>query len=206
LYGDIGKKYSKALANSYNYSKEVHCANVYNNGHDSSFTGGDGQALFSTAHPLVGGGTFSNKLTTAADLSETSLEDGLIVIDGFVDDRGLPVRVKAEKLIVGKANRFSAKRILDSDYRTGTGDNDLNAIKALNIFTKGYCVNHYLTDPDAWYIKTDVNDGMKLFDRIGVELGSEGDFTTDNYMFKVRGRFVAGFTDPRGAFSSEGAA
>jgi hypothetical protein len=206
LYGSLGGKYAKSLAHSMRYTKELHGANVLNNGFSSSYTGGDGKALFATDHPLTGGGTFANKLTTAADLSETSLEDALIAIDGFVNERGIPIQAQAKKLIVPRQLRYVASRILKSEFRTGTGDNDINAIYHTDAVSGGYCVNHYLSDADAWYIKTDCMDGMKHFQRKALARGMEGDFETDNMRYKARERYSFGWTDPRGAFASEGAA
>lgn len=205
LYGSIGKKFAGALARSMRYSKELHGANVLNNGFNSSFTGGDGVELFSTAHPLGGGGTFANELVTPADLSETSLEDALIAIEGFVDERGIPIQAMADRLIVPRQLRYIAERILKSAYRTSTSDNDINAIYNTQAVRKGYSINHYLTDADAWYLITDVNDGLKHFNRVSLQKGLEGDFETDNLRYKARERYSFGWTDARGAFASAGA-
>ena len=205
LYGSLGKKYSRALARSMQYTKEIYGANVLNNGFSSSFVGGDGVALFSTAHPLAGGGTFANKLSIDADLSETSLEDSLIAIDGFVDDRGIPIKATAKKLIIPRQLRYTAIRLMESMGRTGTPDNDINALKKDGALPGGFAVNHYLTDPDQFTIKTDVTDGLKHFSRKSIERGLEGDFETDNMRYKARERYSFGWTDPRGAFASQGA-
>lgn len=205
LYGSLGKKYSQALATSMKYTKELHGANVLNNGFSASFTGGDGKALYATDHPLTGGGTYSNKLTTAADLSETSLEDALIAIDGFVNERGIPIQAMAKKLVVPRQLRYIACRILKSEYKTSSADNDVNAIYQLDAVKEGYSINHYLTDADAWFIKTDIKDGLKHFVRKSLERGLEGEFETDNLRYKSRERYSFGWTDPRGSFASEGA-
>lgn len=205
LYGSLGKKYAMALARSMQYTKEVHGANTLNNGFDSSYLGGDGVCLFSTAHPLVGGGTYANKLSTAADFSETALEDACIAIDGFTDERGIPILAKVKKLIVPRQLRFEADRVLSTKNRTGTADNDINAVYHTGAVSGGYTVNHFLTDPDAWFLKTDCPDGLKHFSRVALQRGMEGDFETGNIRYKARERYSFGWTDPRGAFASEGA-
>lgn len=204
LYGDIGAKYAKALARSLQHTKEVKGANVLNNGFSASFTGGDGVALFSTAHPLVGGGTFSNTFTTQADLSEASLEDALIAISNFVDDRRIPVSVMATKLIVPPALMFTAERLTKTMGRPGTADNDVNASKSMGMLTGGMRVNQRITDTNSWFLKTDCPDGLKHFVRKGVSRGMEGDFETGNLRYKARERYVNGWTNPRGAFGSSG--
>lgn len=206
LYGSIGKRYAKALARSMQHTKELKGANVLNNGFSSSFTGGDAVALFSTSHPLGGGGTFSNTLATPADLSETALEDACIQISEFTDERGIPIAVKARGLCLPPELIFTAQRILYSPGRVGTPDNDLNAINDLNMFPDGVHINHRLTDPDAWFIKTDAPDGMKHFVRVRIQRGMEGDFESGNMRYKARERYIFGWSDPRGAFGSEGAA
>lgn len=204
LYGSLGAKYARALARSMQHTKEVKGANVLNNGFDSSYPGGDGEPLFSTNHPLVSGGTLQNRLSTPADLSETSLEDAMIRISEFVDDRGLQIKVMGQKLIIPPELAFVAPRILYSPGRPGTADNDINVINQQDYLPQGHAVNHYLTDPDAWYIKTDVPDGMKHMVRKNVQRGVEGDFETGNMRYKARERYINGWTDPRAMFASAG--
>lgn len=204
LYGSLGAKYARALARSMQHTKEVKGANILNNGFDSNYPGGDGEPLFSTAHPLVQGGTFQNELSTPADLSETSLEDAIIRISEFVDDRGLQIKVMGKKLIVPPELSFVAARILYSPGRPGTADNDINVINQQDYLPNGHAVNHYLTDADAWFIKTDVPDGLKHMVRKNVQRGVEGDFETGNMRYKARERYINGWTDPRAAFASPG--
>lgn len=205
LYGKIGSKYSKSLARSLNYTKEVEGASVFNNGFDSSYPGGDGVELFSTSHPLWGGGTGSNTLSTAADLSEAALEDAVIDIRGFVDDRGIPIVAMSKKLIVPRQLEFEAERILNSNLRVDTANNDLNALKARSSFPEGFACNVFLSDPDAWFILTDCPDGLKHMRRQGVRRGVEGDFETNNLRYKAYERYDFGWTDWRGAYGSAGA-
>ncbi len=205
LYIDLGSKMSKALARSFAYTKNVKGANIFNNGFSASYLGGDGKALFATDHPLKSGGTAQNKLTTDADLSETSLEDMLILIGDCVDDRGLPIAMSAKKLIVPNALQFVAQRILKSEGRVGTADNDINAIRSMSLISGGFSVNNHLTDSDAFYITTDINDGLKYIERKALSGGVEGDFETGNMRFKKRERYCFGFSDWRGAFGSSGA-
>ena len=206
LYGSLGAKYAKALARSLQHTKEVKGANILNNGFSASYPGGDGVALFSTAHPLWGGGTQSNKLATPADLSEAALEAALIQIEDWVDERGIPVDVMAKCLVIPTDLKYVARRILYSSSRSGTADNDLNAMKDLGEFPDGVKVNHRLTDSDAWFIITDSPDGLKHMKRVGVKRGIEGDFETGNMRYKARERYSFGWSDYRGAFGSEGAA
>ena len=177
---------------------------MLNNGFSSSFTGGDGVALFSTAHPTRAGNQ-SNTLATAADLSETSLESILINIADMKDDRGLRIAAQGVKLVIPTAYSFVAERLLESQLRTATADNDLNAIKSGGYLPQGYHVMRRLTDSDAWFVQTDVPDGLKYFQRTALKKGMEGDFSTGDYRYKVRERYSFGFTDWRGAFGSEGA-
>jgi hypothetical protein len=205
LYGSLGARYSKALANSVQETKEVNGHAVFNNGFTGgAFAGGDGVALFSTAHPLFGGGTQSNKLATAADLAEASLEDALNQIGLWTDDRGLQLNTLAKKLAVPTSLRFTAFRLLESPYRPGTGDNDRNAINGMDMFPGGTCVSPYFTDTDAWFILTDCDDSLKSFERKKLERGMEGDFETGNVRYKARFRQSWGWSDWRGAFASEG--
>jgi len=206
LYGSLGSKYAKALARSLQHTKEVKGSNILNNGFSASFPGGDAVALFSTAHPLWGGGTQSNKLATPADLSEASLEAALIQIDDWVDERGIPVDVQAKCLVIPTDLRYVAQRILFSSGRPGTADNDPNAMKDLGSFPQGIKVNHRLTDSDAWFIITDCPEGLKHMVRKKVSRGVEGDFETGNMRYKARERYSFGWSDYRGAFGSEGAA
>jgi hypothetical protein len=208
LYDSLGKRYVKALAKSMANTKEVKGADVLNNAFSSSFTGGDGKSLIATDHPLSGGGSAANRATSMADLNETSLEDALIDISGFTDDRGLTISVQASKMVVPSELVFVAERILNSNLRTGTSDNDLNAVKSTGVLPGGYSVNHYLTDPDAFFLLTSVTDqgdGLKMFQRSGMETSMEPDFTTGNIRYKARERYSFGFSDWRGIYGSQGA-
>jgi len=208
LYDSLGKRYVKALAMSMANTKEVKGADVLNNAFSSSFTGGDGKSLIATDHPLSGGGTAANRATTMADLNEASLEDNLIDISTFTDDRGLIISVQASRLIVPPQLVFVADRILNSQGRTGTADNDLNAINNTGVVPGGYSVNHYLSDPDAYFILTSVTDageGLKMFQRAPMETSMEPDFSTGNIRYKARERYSFGFSDWRGIFGSQGA-
>ena len=208
LYDSLGKRYVKALAKSMANTKEVKGADVLNNAFSSSFTGGDGKSLIATDHPLSGGGTAANRATSMADLNETSLEDALIDISGFTDDRGLTISVQASKMIVPSELVFVAERILNSQLRTGTSDNDLNAVRSTGVLPGGYSVNHYLTDPDAFFILTSVTDqgdGLKMFQRSPMETSMEPDFSTGNIRYKARERYSFGFSDWRGIYGSQGA-
>ena len=203
-YGSISSRYTKALARSMASTKEIKGANVLNNATSSSFTGGDGVALLSTAHPTRNGNQ-SNTLATAADLSETSLESILINIADMKDDRGIRVAAQGTTLIIPTAYSFTAERLLESQLRSGTADNDINAIRSGGYLPKGYHVMRRLSDSDAFFIKTDVPDGMKYFQRTAMKKGIEGDFETGNVRYKVRERYSFGFTDWRGIFGTEGA-
>jgi hypothetical protein len=204
LYGDLGAKYSRALARSMQHTKEIKGAAVLNNGFSSSYTGGDGKELFATDHPLLGGGTLSNELATPADLSETSLEQAIIQIGDWTDERGIPINATAVKLAIRHDNQFNATRILKSMGRAGTADNDLNAIKAMGMLQGDPVVWRYLTDPDAWFLLTDVNDGLKHMVRKGIAKKVEGDFESGNMRYRARERYSFGWTDWRGAFGSAG--
>ncbi len=208
LYDSLGKRYTKALARSMANTKEVKGANVLNNAFSSSFTGGDGVSLINTAHPLAGGGTAANRATTMADLNEVSLEDALIDISTFTDDRGLTISVNATKLVVPPQLVFVADRILNSPGRSGTADNDINAIANTGVLPGGYTVNHYLTDPDAFFLLTSVTEageGLKMFQRTAMETSMEPDFSTGNIRYKARERYSFGFSDWRGIYGSQGA-
>ena len=206
LYDRLASRYTRALARSMANTKQVKAAAVLNNAFNSSFTGGDGKELIATDHPLANGGTFSNELATAADLNETSLEQSLIDIAAFVDERGLRIAIQGRKLIVPKELQFTAERILKTPLRTATADNDINAIKNMGMIPEGYRVNPFLTDTDAFFIMTDAPNGLKHFVRSPIKTAIEGDFDTGNVRFKARERYVFGFSDPRGIFGSPGAA
>ena len=206
LYDRLAGRYTRALARSMAITKQVKSANVLNNAFNSSFTGGDGVELCSTSHPLASGGVLANTLSTAADLSETSLEQSLIDIAAFIDERGLKIALQGVKLIIPKELQFTAERIMKSPQRVGTADNDINALANMGMIPQGYRVNHYLTDTDAFFIMTDAPNGLKMFVRSPIKTAIEGDFDTGNVRFKARERYSFGFSDPRGIFGSPGAA
>ena len=203
LYGSIAARYAKALARSMASTKEIKAANVLNNA--TSTTGGDGVSLLNTAHPTRSGSQ-SNTLATAADLSETSLEQILIQIADMKDDRGLRIAAQGQMLVIPTAYSFVAERLLESQLRTGTADNDINAIRSGGYLPKGYHVMRRLTDSDSFFVATDVPDGLKHFQRAALKKGMEGDFETGNVRYKVRERYSFGATDWRGVFGSQGAA
>ena len=205
LYDRLGSRYTKALARSMANTKQVKAANVLNNAFNSSFTGGDGQPLISSSHPLSGGGSGANRASTFADLNETSLEDSLIRISTQVDDRGLSIALQGIKLIVPPQLQFVADRLLQSPGRVGTSDNDINAISNMGMLPEGYVVNHYLNDPDAFFLKTDVPDGFKYFVRSPLQTSLEGDFDTGNMRYKARERYSFGFSNWRCVDGSQGA-
>jgi len=204
LYDKISSRYTKALARSMSNAKQVKAANVLNNAFNSSFTGGDGKELCATDHPTTGG-TVSNELATAADLNETSLEQALIDIAGITDDRGLKVALNGSKLIIPVNLQFTAERLMKSNQRVGTSDNDINAVGSMGMIPQGYVVNNYLTDTDAFFIKTDAPNGLKHFQRAAIQTKMEGDFETGNVKYKARERYSFGFSDFRGIFGSPGA-
>ena len=208
LYDRLASRYTRALARSMSQTKQTIAANVLNNGFDTSgsFNGGDGVSLLNASHPLANGGTFSNILATAADLNETSLEQSLIDIAGFVDERGLKIALQGRKLIIPKELQFTAERVLKSPLRTATADNDINAMMNMGMIPEGYRVNHFLTDTDAFFIITDAPNGLKEFVRSPIKTAIEGDFDTGNVRFKARERYSFGFSDPRGIFGTPGAA
>ena len=206
LYDRLAARYTRALARSMSNTKQVKAANVLNNAFSTSFNGGDGKPLCDLEHPLLSGGTFRNELATAADLSETSLEQALIDISAFVDERGLKISTQGVKLIIPKELQFTAERILRSPQRVGTADNDINAMANMGMIPQGYRINHFLTDTDAFFIMTDAPNGMKQFVRAPIKTAIEGDFDTGNVRFKARERYSFGFSDPRGVFGSPGAA
>ena len=204
LYDSLSARYTKALARGMSYTKQVKGAATLNNGFSSAYTGGDGVSLFSTAHPLVSGGTNSNRPSTAADLNETSLEAAVIQISLWTDERGLLIAAKPRKLVVPPALQFVATRLLETELRTGTTDNDVNALKNNGSIPEGYCINHFLTDTNAWFLTTDVPNGMKHFVRTPMSTGMDGDFDTGNVRYKARERYSFGWSDPLGMFGSPG--
>tara|TARA_R110000796_G_scaffold2715_1_gene10489 strand:+ start:8834 stop:9760 length:927 start_codon:yes stop_codon:yes gene_type:complete len=211
LYDSLGKRYTKALARSMANTKEVKGADILNNAFNTTggFNGGDGVSLINNAHPLAGGGTAANRPAVLADLNEASLEDALIDISTFTDDKGLTISVRADKLIVPPQLTFVADRILNSTLRSGTADNDINAIKNTGVLPGGYSVNHYLTDPDAFFLLTSVTEageGLKMFQRTNMETSMEPDFTTGNIRYKARERYSFGWSDWRGIYGSDGSA
>ena len=206
LYDRLGARYTRALARSMAHTKQIKAASVLNNAFSSSFPGGDGKALLTTDHPLAGGGSFANEPTTAADLNETSLENALIEISTFVDERNMILALRGMKLIVPPQLQFVADRLLESTLRVGTADNDVNAIRNMGMLPQGYTVNHFLTDPDAWFVKTDAPNGLKHFERAPLRTAMESDFDTGNMRYKARERYSFGWSDPRALFGSEGAA
>ena len=205
LYDRIATRYTKALARSMAQTKQIKAANVLNNGFSSSFPGGDGKELFADDHPTVSAGDLKNELSTSADLSETSLEQAMIDIAAFKDERGFKIAARGLKLIIPSELQFTAERILKSPARVGTADNDLNALSSKGMIPQGYVVNNYLTDTDAFFIKTDVPNGMKMFNRANLKTAMEGDFDTGNVRYKARERYSFGFSDWRGMFGSPGA-
>jgi len=204
LYDALSARYTKALARAMAYTKQVKAAALLNNGF-TTYNSGDGVTLFNTAHPTVAGGSNRNRLATNSDLNETSLEQAVIDIAAFVDERGLLIAAQPRKLIVPPALMFVATRLLETELRTATADNDLNALRTNGSIPEGYRVNHYLTDSDAWFIKTDVPNGMKHFTRAAMTTGMDGDFDTGNVRYKARERYSFGVSDPLGMFGSPGA-
>ena len=205
LYDRLSSRYTRALARSMAHTKQVKAAAVLNNAFDSTVTGGDGKELCATNHPLTNGSTFANEPTVAADLNETSLEDALINIAGYVDERGLKVALRGMKLIVPRQLQFVSERLMVSNLRVGTADNDVNAIRSMGMFPDGYAVNDFLTDPEAFFIMTDAPRGFIHFERVPLSTQMEADFDTGNMRFKARERYSFGFSDPRCVFGSEGA-
>jgi len=204
LYDSLSARYTKALARAMAYTKQVKAANVLNNGFSSAVTGGDGQPLFSSAHPLVNGGTNSNVPSTAADLNETSLENAVIQIAAWTDERGLLIAAKPKKLIVPPALQFVATRLLETELRVGTTDNDINALKNNGAVPEGYAINHFLTDTNAWFLTTDVPNGLKHFIRTPLQNSMDGDFDTGNVRYKSRERYSFGWSDSLGIYGSSG--
>jgi len=208
LYDQLGRRYTKALARSMQHTKEVKGANVLNNAFDSDFTIGDGKVLIATDHPLAGGGSAANRATTMADLNETSLEDNIIDISTFVDDRNLTIAVRPDKIIVPPQLTFVADRLLNTPGRVNSSDNDINSIRNQGSIPNGFSVNHYLTDPDAYFILTSVNsdgEGLKMFNRSSLNTSMEPEFSTGNIRYKARERYSFGVSNWRGVFGSQGA-
>jgi hypothetical protein len=205
LYDSLSARYTKALARSMAYTKQVRAASVLNNGFDNGYPGGDGVSLFNANHPLVSGGVNSNVPATPADLNETSLEAAVIQISLWTDERSLLIAAKPRKLIVPPALQFVATRLLETELRVGTNDNDINAIKNNGSIPEGYTINHFLTDTNAWYLTTDVPNGMKHFVRVPLQNSMDGDFDTGNVRYKSRERYSFGWSDPLGMFGSAGA-
>lgn len=201
LYGSLSKRYTKALARSMAHTKQVKAAAILNNGFTGS-VGGDGKSLFATDHPLWSGGTYSNRVS--ADISETALENAIIAIQDFVDDRGLPIALQATKLLIPNELTFVVERLLKTEYRPGSADNDINAVVSTGVIKGGYRVNNFLTDPDAWFIMTDCPDGMKMFTRKALKTAMEGDFDSGNVRFKASERYSFGYSNPRAMYGSPG--
>jgi hypothetical protein len=204
LYDSLSARYTKGLARAMAYTKQVKAAAVINNGFNSAYLGGDGVSLFSTAHPLVSGGTNSNRPSTGADLNETSLENAVIQIAAWTDERGLLIAAKPRKLIVPPALQFAATRLLETELRVGTTGNDINALKNNGSIPEGYTINHFLTDTNGWYLTTDVPNGMKHFVRTPLQNSMDGDFDTGNVRHKSRERYSFGWSDPLGMYGSPG--
>jgi hypothetical protein len=205
LYDSLSARYTKGLARAMSYTKQVKGASVLNNGFSAAFPGGDGVALFSTAHPLVNGETNSNRPATAADLNETSLENAVIQIAAWTDERGLLIAARPRKLVIPPALQFVATRLLETSLRVGTTDNDINAIKNNGSIPDGYTINHFLTDTNAWFLTTDVPNGLKHFVRTPLANSMDGDFDTGNVRYKARERYSFGWSDPLGVYGSPGA-
>ena len=205
MYDVVGQRRARGLAFSMRQTKENVAANVYNRAFDSNYPGGDGVSMIDDSHPLVAGGNFSNKPETDADLSEASLEQASIDIMKYTDDRGLRISVTPQKLIIPPDLVFEAERIMGTDGRPGTANNDLNAMRSMRKFPEGYVVNHYLTDDSAWFIRTNVPDGLKHFVRRSPEFAIDNDFDTENAKFKATERYSFGWTDPRAIYGSQGA-
>ena len=205
LYDSLSSRYTKALARAMAYTKQVKAASILNNGFSAAVTYGDGQPLFSTAHPLTSGGSNSNRPTTGADLNETSLEAAVIQIAGWTDERGLLIAAKPRKLIVPPSLMFVATRLLETELRVATADNDINALKSMNSIPEGFTVNHYLTDTNGWFLTTDVPNGLKHFVRMPMQTSMDADFDTGNARYKARERYSFGVSDPLGAYGSPGA-
>jgi len=205
LYDSLSARYTKGLARAMAYTKQIKAAATLNNGFSGQYVGGDGVPLFSTSHPLVNGGVNSNTPATQADLNETSLEAAVIQIAAWTDERGLLIAAKPKKLVVPPALQFTATRLLETELRVGTTDNDINAIKNNGSIPEGYTINHFLTDNNAWFLTTDVPNGMKHFVRTPLQNSMDGDFDTGNVRYKSRERYSFGYSDPLGMYGSPGA-
>jgi len=205
LYDSLSARYTKALARAMAYTKQVKAMAILNSGFNAAVTYGDGKKLFATDHPLVSGGTNSNTPAVAADLNETSLEAAVIQISQWTDERGLLIAAKPKKLVVPPQLMFVATRLLETEQRVGTADNDINALKSNGSIPDGYCVNHYLTDNNAWFLTTDVPNGLKHFNRVAMSTAMDGDFDTGNARYKARERYSFGVSDPLGIYGSPGA-
>ena len=212
LYDSLSARYTKALARAMAYTKQVKAASVLNNGFNGAFAGGDGVSLFGVngsgsrvGHPLVGGGQNYNSPITGVDLNETSLENAVIQIAAWTDERGLLIAAKPKKLVIPPSLMFVAKRLLDTEQRVATADNDINALKAMGSIPGGYTVNHFLTDNNAWFLMTDVPNGLKHFERVALSTSMDGDFDTGNVRYKARERYSFGWSDPLGIWGSAGA-
>jgi Mu-like prophage major head subunit gpT len=204
LYDSLSARYTKGLARAMAYTKQVKAAAVLNNGFSNAYTGGDGVSLFNTSHPLVNGGTNGNTPSTQADLNETSLENAVIAIAAWTDERGLLIAAKPKKLVVPPALQFVATRLLETELRVGTNNNDINAIKNNGSVPDGYTINHFLTDTNAWFLTTDVPNGLKHFVRTPLSNSMDGDFDTGNVRYKSRERYSFGWSDPLGIYGSSG--
>ncbi len=207
LYDRLSVRYTKALARSMAHTKQVKAASILNNAFDTTgpYNGGDGVSLCNTAHPTALGPNFSNRPTVGADLNETSLEQGIIDVSEFTDERGLKVALKVRKAVIPTALQFVMERLMKSTLRVETADNDINALKSMGMIPQGYAINHYLTDPDAWFLMTDAPNGLKMFNRASMKTAFEGDFDTGNVKYKARERYSFGWSDPRGIYGSPGA-
>ncbi len=211
LYDSLSARYTKALARAMSYTKQVKAAAVINNGFNGAYAGGDGVSLFGNnsggtrvGHPLVGGGVNYNSPVTGVDLNETALENAVIQIAAWTDERGLLIAAKPRKLVIPPALMFVAKRLLDTELRVSTADNDINALKQMGAIPEGYTVNHFLTDPNAWFLTTDVPNGLKHFERMPLANSMDGDFDTGNVRYKARERYSFGWSDPLGMWGSSG--
>jgi len=202
LYDSLSARYTKGLARAMAYTKQVKAASILNNAFNATYTGGDGVSLLNTAHPLVNGGTNANTPSTPADLNETSLENAVIQIAAWTDERGLLIAARPKKLIVPPALMFVATRLLETELRVGTNNNDINAIKNNGSVPEGYTVNHFLTAPNAWFLTTDVPNGLKHFERTPLQNSMDGDFDTGNVRYKSRERYSFGWSDPLGIYGS----
>jgi hypothetical protein len=202
LYDSLSARYTKGLARAMAYTKQVKAASILNNAFNSQYVGGDGVSLLNSAHPLVSGGTNANTPSTPADLNETSLENSVIQIAAWTDERGLLIAARPKKLIVPPALMFVATRLLDTELRVGTNNNDINALKNNGSIPEGYTVNHFLTAPNAWFLTTDVPNGLKHFERVSLQNSMDGDFDTGNVRYKSRERYSFGWSDPLGIYGS----